>query len=103
MPAANPRDLFRTPARRQRPTLADRIGDARYHLTYVIPGRACAPWATRTVAALANVARRLFGPRAGAAVVDWEWNRIDHFPTAANHRAAWEALAAACPWSQEAR
>jgi hypothetical protein len=103
MPTANPRDLFRTPARRQRPTLADRIGDARYHLTYVIPGRACAPWTTRVMAAVANAARLIFGRRAGEAVADWEHNRIDHFPTAASHRAAWEALAAACPWSQQTR
>lgn len=98
MPAANPRDLFRTPERRRRPTLADRIGDARYELVYVLPARWSSPWTTRAVAAVANALRRIGATRAAAAVAEWEWNRIDHYPNTADHRSAWAALERACPW-----
>lgn len=94
----DPRNLFRTPDRRRRPTIADRIRDARYMAFYVIPGRFCHSWTTRAMATIANVARACFGHRAGVAVADWEWNRVDHFPNHANHRAAWDALRSACPW-----
>lgn len=97
----DPRNLFRTPDRRRRPTIADRIRDARYMACYVIPGRFCDPWTTRVVAAMANVALVLFGHRAGVAVADWERDRIDHFPSHANHRAAWDALRSACPWANQ--
>lgn len=95
----DPRNLFRTHEERARPTLAMRWSDASYQVLYCIPGRACSPWTTRAVAAVANLVRATIGTRAARAVRNWEWNRIDHFPTHANHRAAWAVLRDACPWA----
>lgn len=95
----DPRNLFRTHQQRRRPTLRQRVSDARYTVAYCIPGRWCSPWTTRAVATVANLVRVAVGVRAARAVADWEWNRIDHFPNHANHRAAWAALRSACPWA----
>jgi len=55
--------------------------------------------ATGRIAAAANVLRAVGLRGASAAIVGWEYERIDYLPIAADHSGCWARLQAACPWA----
>ena len=57
------------------------------------------PRATGRIAAAANALRAIGLRGAAAAIVEWEYERIDFLPIAADHSGCWARLRAACPWA----
>jgi hypothetical protein len=78
----------------------DRWSEFVDHLFYGWPAQlAKTPRATGRIAAAANVLRAVGLRGASAAIVGWEYERIDFLPIAADHSGCWARLRAACPWA----
>lgn len=81
-------------------TWGDRWFEFQDKATYLWPAT-IAPTvkATAGVAGVANLLRRIGLRRIAAAVVAWEYERIDYMPLDADHSGAWATLRSSCPWA----
>ena len=81
-------------------TWGDRWGEFVDRLFYEWPARlATSPRATGRIAGTANVLRSVGLRAAAAAIVGWEYERIDYLPIEADHPGCWARLRAVCPWA----
>lgn len=78
----------------------DRWSELVDRLFYGWPAQlATSPRATGRIAATANVLRSVGLRAAAAAIVGWEYERIDYLPIEADHSGCWARLRAGCPWA----
>ena len=81
-------------------TWGDRWSELVDRLFYGWPAQlATSPRVTGRIAATANVLRSVGLRAAAAAIVGWEYERIDYLPIEADHSGCWARLRAGCPWA----